>query len=361
MQYRRSLLLSPADVGDAGTKVIDLNFPDIVSRLTILFSTTNPGSISITEHPAANMPKIELVDGSNVIFSLTGMQTHALEFYDTGKLYPGGGSLVPAWNLVHNAVINFGRFLWDTLLAFDPKKFTNPQLKITYDEDAAVASTVANTLCVIAEIFDEKAAAPSGFLMNKELFAYAPSAGATEEIDMPTDYPFRQILVEARVNNLWFGGIIGNIKLTEDNDRKIPFDLTGSQLESLNHALFGPCSEHIVADLAADTGVTVYHAATQGIMLRGDFYNTGSLIDNVPFGYSSLLKTTTQTGYQPMDIAGTMPHGVFSVPLGNIQDMADLYDLKGKALKLKIQAGTGKTFTETFHVITQQVRSYGAG
>ncbi len=358
MQYRRSLLLSPTDVDTAGTKVIDLNFPDVISRLTILFSTTNPGTVTIGEHPAANLPKIEVVDGSNVIFSLSGLQAHAMEFYDTGKLYPGGGSFVPAWNLLHNAVINFGRFLWDPLLALDPKKFTNPQLKITYDEDAAVASTVANTLCVIAEIFDEKAAEPTGFLMNKELYAYAPSAGATEEIDMPNDYPYRQILIQARVNDLWFGGIIGNIKLSEDNDRKIPFDLTGSQLESLNHALFGPCSEHIVADLDTTTGITVYHAATQGVMLRGDFYNTGSLVDNVPFGYSSTLKTTTQTGYQPMDIAGTMPHGVFSIPLGNTQDLADLYDLTGKFLKLKILAGSGKTFTETFRVITQQMRSY---
>jgi len=358
MRYCTSLLLSPTDVGTAGTKVLDLDFPDVVSRLTILFSTLNPATQAPIEHPAANLPKIEIVDGSNVIFSLTGMQAHALEFYDMGRLYPGGGSFVPTWNLVHNAVINFGRFLHDPVLGFDPKKFTNPQLKITYDEDAAVTSTVENTLCVIADLFDELAAAPTGFLMNKELYSYNPLAGATEEIDMPTDFPFRQIFLQARVNNLWFGGIIGQVKLTEDNDKRIPLDVTGSQLESLMHQLFGPCTEHIVCDLAADTGVTLFHAATQGIMLRGDYYNTGSLIDNVPFGYSSLLKTATQTGSSPIEIAGTMPHGIVSLPLGNIQDMADLYDIKGKSLKLKIKAGSGKTFTEEFHILTQQVRSY---
>lgn len=358
MRYRTSLLLSPTDVDASGTKVIDLNFPDILSRLTILFSTTNPATQAPIEHPAANVPKVEIVDGSNVIFSLTGMQAHALEFYDTGKLYPGGGSFVPTWNLVHNVVINFGRWLHDTVLGFDPKKFTNPQLKITYDEDAAVTSTVANTLCVIADLFDELTPTPTGFLMNKELYSYSPLAGATEEIDMPNDYPYRQILIQARVNNLWFGGIIGNVKLTEDNDKRIPIDLTGSQLESIMHALYGPCTEHIVADLDTTTGVTLFHAATQGIMLRGDFYNTGSLIDNVPFGYSSLLKTTTMAGSTPMDIAGTMPHGIISLPLGDIKDLADVYDVKGKSLKLKIQAGTGKTFTETFHILTQQVRNY---
>jgi hypothetical protein len=358
MRYRTSLLLSPTDVGASGTKVIDLNFPDILSRLTILFSTTNPGTQAPIEHPSANVPKVEIVDGSNVIFSLTGMQAHALEFYDTGRLYQGGGSFVPAWNLVHNVVINFGRWLHDTVLGLDLKKFTNPQLKITFDEDAAVTATVENTLCVIADLFDELAATPTGFLMNKELYSYSPLAGATEEIDMPNDYPYRQILVQARVNSLWFGGIIDNVKLSEDNDKRIPLDLTGSQLESLNHALFPLCLEHIVADLDTTTGVTLFHAATQGILLRGDFYTTGGLIDNVPFGFSSLLKTTTQTGYQPMDIAGTMPHGVFSLPLGDIKDLTDVYDVKGKGLKLKIKAGSGKTFTETFHILTQQIRSY---
>jgi len=358
MNYRTSLLLSPTDLGTAGTKILDLDFPDVVSRLTILFSTTNPATQAPIEHPAANLPKIEIVDGSNVIFSLTGMQAHALEFYDMGRLYPGGGSFVPTWNLVHNCIINFGRWLHDTVLAFDPKKFTNPQLKITYDEDAAVTSTVDNTCCVFADLFDEKAATPTGFLMNKELYAYNPLAGATEEVDMPNDFPYRQILIQARVNNLWFGGIIDNVKLTEDNDKKIPIDVTGSQLESIMHQLFGTCSEHMVADLNTDTGVTLFHAATQGIMLRGDYYNTGSLIDNVPFGYSSLLKTATQTGSSPIEIAGTIPHGIVSLPLGDIKDLADLYDVKGKSLKLKIKAGSGKTFTEEFHILTQQVRSY---
>ena len=358
MQYRRSLLLSPADVGASGTKVIDLNFPDILSRLTILFSTTNPGTTTVAEHPSANLPKIEIVDGSNVIFSLTGMQAHALEFYDTGKLYPGGGSFVPTWNLVHNCVINFGRFLFDPILAFDPKKFNNPQLKITYDEDVAVGSTVENTLCVIAEMFDEKAAAPTGFLMNKELFGYNPVASATEEIDLPNDYPYRQILVQARVADLWFGGIIGNVKLSEDNDKRIPFDLTGSQVESLNHAYFGPCLEHIVAALNTTTGIHLWTAATQGIMMYGDVYCISALLDNVPFGYTNQYECTTAAGFSAFGIAGTIPHGIFSVPLGDIRDLADLYDVKGKALKLKIKAGNGKTFTETFNIITQQVRSY---
>ena len=358
MNYRRSLLLSPVDVDAAGTKVIDLNFPDVISRIMIKFDATNPGSVTIQEVAAANIPKIEIVDGSNVIFSLTGMQTHALDFLDTGRQYICGGSYVPTWALSAILMINFGRFLFDPLLAFDPKKFTNPQLKITYDEDAAVASAVANSLTVFADIFDEKEAAPTGFLMNKELYDYAPVAGSTEEVDLPNDYAFRKLILQARVNNLWFGGIIGNLKLSEDNDRKIPFDLTGSQLENYVHERFGECRDGIIVGLNTITGVDCYYMPTQGIKLRGDFYCTGGLLDNVPFGFHNTFKTTTMTGYTVMDIAGTMPHGCICLPFGDQNDPADWYVPGTKSLKLKIKAGTGKTFTETFHVLTQQLRPY---
>lgn len=358
MNYRKSVLLSPTDVGASGTKVLDLNFPDVISRLTVIFNVINPASISIQEVPAANVTKIEVVDGSNVIASLTGMQAHALDFFDSGLQYSCGGSFVPAWGLVAVLHLSFGRWLFDPLYALDPKKFTNPQLKISFDEDVAVASAVDNTLMVMADIFDEKVAAPVGFLMNKELYAYSPVAGATEEIDLPSDYPFRKILVQARVPDLWFGGIIGNLKLSEDNDKKIPFDLSGTLLENWLHEMFGEYRDGIIADLNTITGVDIFHAPTQGVKMRGDFYCISDVVGDIPFGYRNKYACTTNTGYSVLDIAGTMPHGCLCIPFGDQKDPADWYVSAGKSLKLKLKAGTGKTFTEEFHILTQQMRPY---
>jgi len=358
MNYRRSLLLSPVDVGASGTKSIDLDFPDIISRLIIKFNATNPASITIQEVPAANITKIELVDGSDVLFSLTGMQAHALDFFDTGRQYICGGSYVPTWGLSAYLVINFGRWLWDNKLAFDPKKFINPQLKITFDEDVAVASTVENTLTIFADIFDEKEVSPTGFLMNKEIYAYTPVASATEEIDLPSDYPYRKIVVQARVPDLWFGEIISNMKLTENNDKKIPFDLTGSQLENWVHEIYGEYHDGIIADLDTTTGVDIYHAPTQGIKLRGDFYCDSDVLDNIAFGARNKYLTTTMTGYTTMDIAGTMPHGCIPLPLCLPGEIEDFYKVAEKSLKLKIKAGGSIGSSEEYHIITQQLRSY---
>jgi hypothetical protein len=359
MNYRRSLLLSPIDVGPSGTKVIDLNFPDKISRIEIKFDAINPGSVTIQECPAANIPKVELVDGSDVLFSLTGLQTHALDFLDTGRQYICGGSYVPAWGLSTVLVINFGRFLFDPILALDPKKFINPQLKITFDEDAAVASAEANSLTVFADIFDEKVVTPTGFLMNKELYEYIPVANATEEVDLPNDYTFRKLILQARVPDLWVSGIIGNLKLSENNDQKIPFDLTGSQLENYVHERFGECFDGIVANLNTVTGVDIYHMPTQGVKPRGNFYCISDVVQLVPFGYRNKYATESITGCSVLDIAGTMPHGCICIPFGDQADMADWYVPGTKALKLKIKAGANIGATERFHVLTQQMRPYG--
>jgi len=358
MNYRNSKLLSAVDVGASGTKVIDLNTPDIISRLTIEFSATCPSSITITDVAAANITKIEIVDGSNVLFSLTGMQTHALDFFDTGRQYICGGSYVASWGLVAYLTINFGRWLFDPMLALDLKKFTNPQLKITFDEDVAVTSTVVNAMTVSADIFDEKEVAPVGFLMNKDIFSYTPVAGATEEIDLPTDYAYRKLMIQMRVPDLWFGAIISNLKLTEDNDRRIPFALDSGDLEHWVGEKYGVYRDGIIADLDTGTGVDIFHAPTQGVKLRGDFYCDSDVLDNLPFGYRNKYKTTTMTGYTIMDIAGTMPHGCLCIPFGDQNDIADWYEVAAKSLKLKLKAGGSIGSSEEYFILSQQYRPY---
>ncbi|KKL75835.1 hypothetical protein LCGC14_2050890, partial [marine sediment metagenome] len=46
--------------------------------------------------------------------------------------------------------------LWDPLLAFDPKMFVNPQLNITFDEDACNTGAIVNELAVYAYAFGDE-------------------------------------------------------------------------------------------------------------------------------------------------------------------------------------------------------------
>ena len=125
MNYRKAIMLTAEACTAAATKIIEFKGKEIISRIRIQLKLTNNGSTP-TAHPAEAITKIEIVDGSDVLWSLTGKECQALNFYSTGKPafdiidYINDEYCVPMMN------INFGRWLWDEDLAFDPTRFNNP-------------------------------------------------------------------------------------------------------------------------------------------------------------------------------------------------------------------------------------------
>ena len=358
MNYRTTELLSESDVGTPGTKPLDITLADIISRIQIKFATRNPAdALTIAETEVANLPKVELVDGSDVLFSLTGMEAQAMDFFDTLKPNQSNGSFVPSWDLVCIVNINFGRYLWDPLLALDPKKFKNLQLKIQHSEAAAVTGTVDNKLTVLADVFDEKVPSPIGFLMNKELRSYTGVANAWEETDMPTDYPHRKLMIQARQADLWLGAILAQIKLSENNDKKVPLDMDIKHLERWLESIWPPYWQHMVADLAQTIGDVLYTIPTQGLTMDGNPVTSG-LKDAVPFGYKHTIKSNVSAdiGYEAFEIQGYLPHGCLCIPFGLQDDPADWYDVSKKNLILKIKAG--ELQSGNINLVTQQLRKY---
>jgi hypothetical protein len=358
MKYRTTTLLSETDVDAAGIKNIDIDMTNMISRIQIQFRTRNPaGALTIQETEAANLPKIELVDGSDVLYSLTGMEGQALDFFDTLVPNQSNGSYCSSWDLLSCVNLNFGRKLFDPLLALDPNRFKNLQLKIQYDEDAAVASTSANGLTVLADVFDDKTPSPIGFLMNKELRDYTAVASAWEDTDLPTDYPLRKLMIKMRHANLWFGAILTHIKLTENNDAKVPFDMDSKFLERWLESIWPPYWQHMVADLDQNTGDTLYTIPTQTLVYSGAIA-TSPVLAAVPFGYTEVIRSdnANDISFQAFSVVGNMPHGCFAIPFGDKEDPDDWYDASGKNLVLKLQAGS--LASGSIEVITQQLRKY---
>ena len=132
MRYRQATILAQESATTAATKTIDITLKDVISRLQIKFNATNNGHVA-TDHPAKQISKIELVDGSDVLLSLSAQQIEALMFYEYIK---GRNYEMEYRNGCENRMvldILFGRYLWDPVLGLDPTKFSNPQLKITHD------------------------------------------------------------------------------------------------------------------------------------------------------------------------------------------------------------------------------------
>lgn len=358
MRQRLAKILSPEDLGATGTKVIDINVADVISRIEIIFRTKNSGD-TFDDHPAANILKIELVDGSDVLFSLTGREAQALNFYD--RLQPADNHMTGSNGEWMRAVfgLDFGKFLYDPELAFDPTKFTNPQLKITWDENVANVLAEDNYLTVLAHLFDEAKPTPIGFLMSKNIYLYTPTANAFEYIDLPTDHPVRKLLIGSHQEGYTFTQMIAEFMLSEDNDKRVPFDMTGDELFYFMKQHYPEYIENIYTNITstpqafrvtpADDTVLVETTPNQLITSEVMFDNGGLASGSCgvpPATFYILCK-------------GYIPHGLACVPFGNPALVDDWYDVtKLGSLRLRLKAGPTLGTDPTAQVITQQLRRY---
>ncbi|GAI76370.1 unnamed protein product, partial [marine sediment metagenome] len=81
MNYRYANILPEYTLGTPGTYTIELNVRDPISRLELGYKVDMKDP-EMAAALAANITKIELVDGSDVLHSLNGRQNQALVLYD---------------------------------------------------------------------------------------------------------------------------------------------------------------------------------------------------------------------------------------------------------------------------------------
>lgn len=357
MNYRHATILAESDLGSADTKTIDDFGVDPISRITIAFRPVG-GSNSAVAHPAASISKIELVDGSDVLFSLTGYQVQALNIMRAKKPHPqvvhfftGGTPQVP----FH---IDFGRDLWDEQLAFVPTNFKNPQLKITHDETAWDASCGSHGLSVHAHVFDQKMISPRGFLMYKEVKAYTPVNGANEYTNLPTDFPHRALFIQGFCSGGGMRAIVREVRLDEDNDKRVLIDGDVDLLRNYLDEFWGDAVDTIIATVAA-TSTTLYctphnHCTVVGMVDQADKAFGGKDLSGGKFWVEA-----EASGLGNITVRGKNPHGVMGIPFGRQDVIEDWFDVsKVGKLRLRIIGGPNSSASYTNRIICEQLRSY---
>lgn len=230
MLYRQAKILSNYILPNTGTYVFDLNVVDPISQLWLRFAATN----GATDNNAVTMPqvvsRIEILDGSEIIYALTGQEAYGLSCawlqrmpFITANERGGAGQEC-------SFLIPFGRYLGDPSYAFNAARFTNPQCRVTFDLTAVRACGVLGfatgtlTVTVLADIL-ETGASPLGYVMSKTNYAFVSAAGGITYIDLPTDYPYLGFLLRIQAAGVWMGANISNVKLQCDQNKYIPFDL----------------------------------------------------------------------------------------------------------------------------------------
>lgn len=362
MNTRISKLLAAEDVGAAGTKVIDIDTSDPISRITLAWKTTKSQHGMNAPGPA-DITKIELVDGSTPLHSLTGYENQALAIYSRRGKTMTHGQHLSACSEYGLYTIDFGRKLWDPELAFLPDKFANPQLKVTFDEDVSDTGVTANSLEVWAHLFDEKRITPKGFLAAIEHWTDTMGANNSyESIELPTDYPIRQMIVRAYRDDYepWYQ--VKEARLDEDTLKRIPFDWDDLEvMHRLQKGYEEPCQETCQGICnAAGTNVfyvtpTDYYVTMIASALSGGYIAMGDTWQN-----GGKFGPITNSGdlFFSAIVHGWLPWHCFHFPLGDPNDISDWYEVsKIKKPRLRLRSAASGT-SGTAQVVLEQLRRY---
>ena len=362
MNYRIAKLLSPEDVGASGVKVIDIDTSDPISRIAIRFQTTKSAHGMSAPGPA-DITKIELVDGSTPLHSLSGYENQALALYSRRTQTMVHGQHLASCSEMSIYGIDFGRYLWDPQLAFLPAKFPNPQLKITFDEDVSDTGVTANEMEVYAYLFDEKKVTPRGFLAAIEHWTDTCGAdNSYDNIELPSDYPIRQLLLRAYRDGYEPWVQIDECRLDEDSLKHIPFDW--DNLENMHRMQKGenvPLQENCIGVCDASGSNTFYTTPT-------DYYVTMTP-SHIGGGYVAMGDTWEKGGkFSPIANSGSaffaaivhgwLPWHTYQFPLGDMQDISDWYDVRRtKKPRVRVRYASSGT-NGTAQLVVEQLRQY---
>jgi hypothetical protein len=353
---------------DTGTKIFDLNFKDPLSSLDLKFQGVNGATKNQANYMHDVITKIELVDGSDLITSLSLKELQAFQAYQTG-IYPVSNFEENASKGGRdNAAILFGRYLWDKEYWLDLSKFRNPQLKITTDEDVIHAMGTNGWLTgnfkmsVVAHIIEDGAKDAKGFLMQKELYSFTSVASGDEHVDLPIDHPYLGLMVMSTIRTCTdLYELISQIKLSCDSDKFIPIDryvhdLMHEQSKYSNFYMDGVWFRKGEFEPVIPIAYNARFAAfpyTYDRTLAMVYPWSG--LPKFRSGIATTGAATTSEEEIFFSVRGSSPHKSLFIPMGMLDDIESYFDVKAwNEIKLILtQAAAG-----AIKVCAQQLRSY---
>lgn len=363
MNYRMATLSAETAYTADEVVKIDIDLLDPISEIVMMLKTYN--SLTDTEptaHFIAGISKIELIDGSDVLYSLDGYEAQALDYYDRGNVRSPWNAYLGANYGDIQVGMNFGRYLWDRELAFDASKFNNPRLEVSLDVGAGGVASTSLKLEVLASVFDDRKVAPRGFLMNKEIKDYEMGSATHEYTVMPTDYSYRKMFVKALKVGEEPNQMLNTLKLTEEGDKKIPFkDETFDNILRTIASTRPPVQEHILQWIGA-ASTNGYCIPTTRVFGQVTDWHSSHEIGDASFyngdGGRYQIDATTAAGECQVFVTGYYPHGVIEIPFGMADDINDWYNVaKLGSLKADIVSKAGGD-GDSCQIFLQQYRPY---
>lgn len=359
MNYRTVVVHAEEDLSISGTKIIPIRVQDPITSIDLMLRITLGAGIRLDAEPSV-ITKVEIVDGSEVLLSLTGTEAVALSVLEGHRLVNFiCGNMVNGTRTCRFRV-NFGRFERDPLLALDPTKFLNPQLKITYNVATLQANATNLYLAVIANCFDEKRVSPVGFLRMTEYHSYVGVANTYQYVDLPVDQDIRKLYLQTKNFGVAMPTNLHSVKLSEDNDKRIPFDLEAEQWSQKEAMEFGSAEQAMFGYTGGFAANPFFHiAGDQEIVVGQPAVGLNPWRSEWQAGCGGGFSSDDDTALGVGIVKGHIPYLVHCYPFGDQMDIDDWYKLAGRveSLRLRIKAGAAGADC-TYNTILQQLQRY---
>ena len=204
LKLRQPYLRHAYTLANAGMHVEPIHIRDPIVNFYVRMYARNGGTHNVRNPIKYVLDRIDMVDGSDVLFSLDAEEILALDFYHYKESIEMGMDERPdEWQYTDfNIPLGLGRV--DPVVAFDPTQFANPQLVIYWDlenvRNVGVTGYVDDSLRldIMADVIEKAPTRPSGYLMTKQLYEWQTAAAGQERIDLPVDYAYRTIFLRAQ-------------------------------------------------------------------------------------------------------------------------------------------------------------------
>ncbi len=336
MKYRHVVLQDQIDISTAATTTYDFKISDIVSRIGFKFNIQNHGTTPvIIAHPARAVTKIELIDGSTILESVSAEELLAMNYYDKKGMPDSYINGITASQSYFAATLDFGRWLWDTQLALNPNRLKTPQLRVTYNKALYESSSTYMYMTIWADVFDEKSVTPSGFIKRHEIATWTPANAAESTVKVPRDYPIRAMFATGYSTTLDVAGQIAKIKLSEHANKKVPIDCSIRRYLAQIQGDYPKIHEN-VDHLGATAGEVLYTMASYDPEYTGN--STGNEVVYAPTYVADTLTVKAATGANRVNgfAIGHIPFHTIPFYFGDRDDPSDWYDLSNiKDLEFK--------------------------
>ena len=366
MLYRQTYLEKDRRMADSGEYTVDLTPLDPITMLWVKFQCLNGGTYNQNNLLPENITGIEVIDGADVLWSLDGPEAIAQCAFDAKRMGQSIYNAAASESQTALFPIHFGRKFGDKELSFDPKRFTNPQLRVKWNmaNVQAVGATgfLANRvdLSVIAHLM-VGGPSPRGLLSSKQIYTYTTAAGGTEYIDMPRNEVWRRLLLRGKKASSNWHWDYDNVKLTFDGDKFVPIDVRGWDLvnmQALNYPQFKyhHRGRHL-GDLQFQCVLRVEEVMS---FVHSNIRDTVAQYSGAGRGEGTLALETggaaAAVGDYDMEIAGFNPFDCLAIPFGDPDVIDDWLPAPSfNSARLEVRGGVADASNS---IVLQTLRTY---